>query len=221
MQAGEYTVCMPKTLKRILPIFSRVVVVLPNIALAAVFLITWIQPYRFGERFVNYLLILMIMEFINVHAAGFLGNVMISKLGRAVKILAITGLGAFYTIFVGAFSMVFHVWWPLVAFWGLILNRMISVFFIRTVDDDRKARLHASWAGGVLCYMAAVFITLIPFLPAFGITKDVISNMGLTGSGIWEEEPYRVVAAGFLYFIGAALISVFDHKIARLFKSEK
>ncbi|MEK6796942.1 MAG: hypothetical protein AABZ39_19365 [Spirochaetota bacterium] len=209
---------MPKLVKLILSVVSRIITALPNAALAAFFLITWIKPYQFGDKVVSYLLLLMLMEFINVHAAGFLGSVIISKYGKVKKLFSIVGLGLFYTIFVGGFSLAFHVWWPLVAFWGLILNRLLSVFLGRTLDEDRKARLSVSWFGGALCYLVAVFLTLIPFIPALGITDAVISHQALPGSGIWIDEPYRVVAAGCIYFTGVTLISLFDFKIASWFK---
>lgn len=192
--------------------------VLPYAGMAVMYIVTWIDPYHFGDKMVGYLLLIMLMEFINVHAAGFLGSVFVSNNSRLKKVLFILGLGLFYSIFVGGFSLVFRVWWPLIAFWVLIASRLLSVFFGRPLASVDKGRIAVSWIGGMLCYMAAVFLTLFIPVPALGITDAVISHQRLPGSGIWISEPYRVVAAGFLYFTGVVIFSLFDDTIARKFK---
>ena len=56
------------------------------------------------------------------------------------------------------------------------------------------------WAAQVVAYLAAVFITLLLPVPRFGISEAVQPQLGLTGSGLWVEQPQTVVVAGVLYF---------------------
>ena len=86
---------------------------LPSFALSVLFLVTWIAPAAFGDKMISYLMLVMLMEFINVHAAGFMGNAIISDADRTRKATMIIGLGLFYTLFVGAFAFAFKQWWPL------------------------------------------------------------------------------------------------------------
>ena len=51
-----------------------------------------------------------------------------------------------------------------------------------------------------LAYLGgAIFTAFVP-LPSLGITPEVIENLHLTGSGLWIEQPWTVLAFGALYF---------------------
>jgi hypothetical protein len=173
---------------------------LPSFILSGMFLITWIAPNALGEKMISYLMLIMLLEFINVHAAGFMGNTIISENSRQKKALTIIGLGVFYTLFVGGFALAFNQWWPIWAFWGLILNRLLGVLLGKAPTGQEKTMLQTSWGIGVFCYVMLVFATVILPVPAFGVTSEVIANQGFTMRGLWIDEPNRMMAFGFLYF---------------------
>ena len=185
---------------------------LPSIGISGMFLITWIAPRAFGKQMVSYLMLVMLMEFINVHAAGFMGNVIVGDADRAKKAFAIAGLGIFYTLFVGAFSAAFKQWWSLWAFWGLIFNRLLGVLLGKAPTGQEKRMLQTSWAAGVFLYVMLVFATIILPVPSCGITAEVIAEQGFTMGGLWIEEPYRVMAFGFLYFAAVGLAEMLSYK---------
>ena len=58
---------------------------LPSFFLSGMFLITWIAPDALGGKMISYLMLVMLLEFINVHAAGFMGNTIISDVNRGKK----------------------------------------------------------------------------------------------------------------------------------------
>lgn len=61
---------------------------LPDFCIAATFLITWVRPLAFGGRMVAYLMLVMLLEFIVVHSAGFMGSAaMGSALNRLTPLL--------------------------------------------------------------------------------------------------------------------------------------
>ncbi|MCX6143508.1 MAG: hypothetical protein NTZ35_09825 [Ignavibacteriales bacterium] len=185
---------------------------LPSFFLSGMFLITWIAPEALGEKTISYLMLVMLLEFINVHAAGFMGNTIISESERGKKAMTIIGLGVFYTLFVGAFALTFKQWWPLWAFWGLVLNRLLGVLLGKAPTGQEKNMIQTSWGIGVFCYVMLVFATIILPVPAFGVTSEVIAKQGFTMRGLWIDEPYRMMAFGFLYFAVIGLTELFSYK---------
>jgi len=185
---------------------------LPSFILSGLFLITWIAPSALGQKMISYLMLVMLLEFINVHAAGFMGNTIISDAGRGKKAMMIIGLGVLYTLFVGAFALSFDQWWPMWAFWGLVLNRLLGVLLGKAPTGQEKSMIQTSWAIGVFCYVMLVFATIILPVPALGVSSEVIAEQGFTARGLWIDEPYRMMAFGFLYFSVIGLAELFSYR---------
>lgn len=193
------------TLKLPFPnIFSSV----PDFLMGAAFLATWIDPYALGDGMLPYMMLVMLLEFIIIHSSAFIGNIMYGDLSKQKKITMMLGFFGFYTLFVLAFSLGFGEWWPIVAFTGLMLNRMLSVLVGNLPEGAERERVRSMWAVNVFCYIVGVFATILLPIPALGITPEAIAQAGLTGEGIWIEEPYRLAAFGFLYFSAVGSIEL-------------
>ena len=194
------------------PLPTRIITALPDLAIAAVFLITWIAPRTLGDRMVAYLMLVMLLEFIIVHSSGFMGSVMLNNpLSARAKIKSLLGFGAFYGIFALGFSLGFQAWWPLWTIILMTLNRMMIVLLGSVPDQQERAYIQRGWAVSALCYI--VFATLTVFLPIarFGITRAEVVAQDLPGSGLWVEQPHRVIAFGFLYFLATGLSELYSH----------
>jgi hypothetical protein len=185
---------------------------LPSFFLSGMFLLTWIVPEALGEKTISYLMLVMLLEFINVHAAGFMGNTIISDSNRGKKAMTIIGLGVFYTLFVGGFALAFKQWWPIWAFWGLIFNRLLGVLLGKAPTGQEKSMIQTSWAIGVFCYVMLVFATVMLPVPALGVTSEVIARQGFDMRGLWIDEPYRMMAFGFSYFAVIGLSELYSYK---------
>ncbi len=173
----------------------------PDFALAATFLVTWIAPYTFGRFTVKRLLLVMLLEFLVVHSAGMMAGITTFGWKNRMKTAgAMIGLGLFYSLFAGAFSAAFATWWPLAAFWALMANRLLGVILGAPPTGREKAYIMSSWAFGAAAYLLGVFATIIPPLPRLGVTQGVVSSQELSGSGVWIDEPHRVLAFGVVYF---------------------
>jgi hypothetical protein len=120
--------------------------------------------------------------------------------------------GVFYTLFIAGWALAFRAWWPLVAFWGLTLNRMLGVIMGQAPTGEERRFIKAGWAVGAMCYLGAVFATSILPVPRLGISPEVVDAAGLPGSGLWIEQPYRVLAAGMVYFAAVAMSELYDHR---------
>ena len=191
---------------------SAMLSALPDFGLAALFLITWIKPDAIGESMVSYLVVVMLLEFIIVHSSGFMGHIMIGDGDKKNRGIALVGLGLFYTLFVGAFAVSSREWWPLAAFWGMTLNRVLFILLGQAPDGKEKELLQKSWAVGAMFYVLSVTVTVIAPVPEFGITSDVIRSLGFDSDGLWVEQPEHALACGVLYFSAVALSELYGHR---------
>src|SRR5262249_41454981 len=186
----------------------RIVSAAPDVAIGTSYLITWISPDALGARSFDYLLLLMLFEFIVIHSSAFMGVAILGGLPSLPTIGAVAGLGLFYTLFVGAFAAIFHVWWPVTAFWMLTLNRLTPVLLGTRSREGASGFQAAGWATSVLLYLFGAFATTLLPMPRFGITPDVMAAHPLPGSGLWVDAPYRVLAFGTIYFLLQGLVEL-------------
>jgi hypothetical protein len=184
----------------------------PDLGLAAVFLLVWIAPGMAPAGTLEWLMLVMLLEFIIVHSSAFMGTVMFGTGTRAQKLMRVLGLSAFYTLFVGGFALAFKTWWPLASFWGLQVNRMLGVLVGQPPRGGERAFMGRTWAAGALFYLGGVFATVLLPVPRLGLTREFVSGESLPGSGQWVDEPHRLVAFGFLYFAATAISELYGHR---------
>ena len=194
---------------------------LPDFALGLTFLAAWLAPATMPAGSVKHLLLVMLLEFIIIHSSAFLGSVAIRGGPRGPRIMGIATLGLFYSIFAGAFSLAFHSWWPILSFWGLMLNRMLGVLIGQAPGEQQKAFIQRTWAASALFYLLGCFITILLPLPALGLTPGVVASLHLPGSGAWISQPHRAMAFGFLYFTAIACSELGSHGWLRSWKASK
>ena len=173
---------------------------LPDFAFAAVFLVTWVAPRTFGDQMVKWLLLVMLMEFIVIHSAAFMGTVALSNADRGKRTMGILGFGLLYTLFAGGFSLGFRSWWPLGSFWGQTGNRLLGVIVGQVPDEEQQAFIRRGWAATAMFYLLGCFATVLLPVPRLGLTPAVVATQHIPGGGMWVNQPWRVLAFGFLYF---------------------
>ena len=183
-----------------------------DLSLASVFLITWVAPNAPLALPLSAAMLAMLLEFIVVHSTAFMGNVALGQGARGPRARAILGLGAFYTLFVGAFAVAFETWQPLIAFWVLTFNRSLGVLLDPLPTAGQELRVRKSWAAVTMSYLFAVMVTTLLPVPGLGIDGAVVAAAELPSSGLWVSQPQRVVAAGFLHFALCGLSEFFAHR---------
>jgi hypothetical protein len=191
----------------------------PDFALGILYLIAWVAPLHLGEGVVRWLVLAMVLEFIIIHSSAFAGTVMAGRGSRPGRVLALTGLTGFYLLFVVAFAASFHTWWPVTSFMALTLNRMLSVLLGHAPEGAEKEFILRGWAASVLFYLGFCFVTIFLPLPLLGMTRAVAQHAGLPGTGLWVEQPHRVMAFGFLYFTATGWSELVGHRWIRNVRS--
>jgi hypothetical protein len=205
---------MPSPPDRSGPGIRDLVAAAPDFALGATFLAAWVRPGLGGAGTIGRLLLVMLLEFIVIHSAPFMGMAGWSDAAPSRKLMQVLGLGGFYSLFVVGFALAFHTWAPLLGFWGLTLNRLLGPLVGQARSGEERALMQRGWAAGALFYLAAVGLTTVLPVPSLGVTPEVIAAAHLPSSGLWVSQPYRVLAAGFLYFTGLGLSELWQHRWA-------
>jgi len=178
-----------------------------DLALAAVFLITWIHPGSSLARPVGWMVLLMLIEFITVHSSVMLGSTWAGEESRAVRLRNVGVMTALYALLVGSFSAGFGTWVPFIGFWVLSANRLLSMLLDGRPGPEAKRDAERSWARSVALFLAGAFATTFLPIPRIGLTPDAMTGVEVAGSGLWVDEPWRVLAFGVAYFgIGGLLL---------------
>lgn len=197
------------------PVPGALASALPDALLALGCLCTWVAPQAMPAGTAGGVLLLVLLEFIVVHSSAFMGMQLVTPGPAGRRVLTVLGFGLFYSLFVGAFSLAFHAWWPLVSFWLLTLNRLTPILLGRAPAGGEREHLQRTWAGNAICYIAAVFVTLVLPLPALGMTPERVAALHLPGRGIWVSQPWRVTAAAALYYGLVAWLEATDYRAIR------
>ena len=178
---------------------DRFLAALPDAVSALAFACLWAFPLAFGESGVRKGMLVMLVEFILIHSTAFLGAMAFAEsASRTRRVAMLAGFALLYLGFIAAFSLAFDAWWPFLAFGWLLLGKLRIVFHARA--DSASGGVQAIWALSALAYLGAVFATVFLPLPRLGLAEAVLPQLRLPGSGLWVEQPHRVVAAGMLYF---------------------
>lgn len=76
---------------------------------------------------------------------------------------------------------------------------------------EEKRFVQQGWAVSALAYLVLAFFTTLVPMPALGITPEVVAGQHLPGSGLWVDQPQRVIAFGFLYFAAVGVSELYGH----------
>lgn len=173
----------------------------PEVGLGAAFLVTWVDPARFGTSMVSFALELMLLEFILIHSAGFMG-VRAAKAGSTrARVIGILGLGLFYSLFVGGFCLALGRIRPLVSFWIVTAQRLAGDLLDPKPGEETRAWFGTNLAVNAILYLLLAGATVMLPVPALGITPPVRQGLGIGGKGLWVDEPQRVVVLAGLYYV--------------------
>jgi hypothetical protein len=151
----------------------------------------------------------MMLEFIVVHSSVFTGLFAFSDFSRSRRALGVLVISAFYVLFAAAFSAAFETSWPVLAFFGLTLNRMLGAFLGPAPSGNGRQLVLLTWVASTASYVLLAALTVMVEVPALGVTPDVVQAQHFNGSGEWLEEPQHALAFGFLYFLVQGFVSLY------------
>lgn len=178
----------------------RTVLAVPDLVIAGIFLLVWIRPFALGSESVESLAIVMLMEFVVVHATAMTGHVLLSDAPDRSRIRSLGGLTLLYTLFAAGYAWQFRVWWPLLAVWILSLNRLTGVLFVGRPRGGDRLYVQSSWALSIMYFLGGATTVTFLRIPGLGVTEEAREAIDLPGGGLWIDEPQRLLAFGVIYF---------------------
>lgn len=178
-----------------------------DFATAFLFAATWFRPSWLGQHWVKSLMLVMLVEFLVVHSFGFL--FVATEEGGTKSVAMLLGFGAFYLLFAAVFAAAFKSWWPVWMFGWLIASKLWALLTGVVEPDAQKAYVTSVWVVSVLAYLfGCAFTSLFP-LPRLGLRKHGHDyGIARDASGLWIEQPHRVIAFGLIYFLCIGLARV-------------
>ena len=197
---------------------SEIIVGLPDVLLSLTFLLAWIFPTLLGQEMVVSLVALVIVEFINIHSSAVMGSVIVGDSSRLAKGLYLTFLCVVYSIGIEALASAYGVKWLLWAFWLMTGNRLLGILRNRALSSVEQDMLSILWSSQFGSYLVTGITTAFLPVPLLGLTAEVTRNLNHTVGGHELEEPHRMMAWGFLYFVVVPFAELF---IRRSFQKGK
>ncbi|AWV07492.1 hypothetical protein [Marilutibacter maris] len=173
---------------------------LPDALTAGFFALVWIAPQLPGAGAIRTGMLMMMVEFVLLHASAMIGSIALNAASsRRKKLAAVGGFAAMYLLFIAAWTWQFRAWWPLLAFGWLVLGKA-WLAFQPLPPEQRRQQMHSEWAVGVMAYLAGAFATVFLPIPRLGMTPSIVAEAALPGGGLWVSKPQTVIAFGVFYF---------------------
>jgi hypothetical protein len=144
------------------PVFRRkptvpgVVSGLAEMALGAGFLVTWFKPDLLGQEWVLLALELMLLKFILVHSAAFMGMKGTGTSPAMTRLKWFGGIGAFYSLFVLGFCLSLDSWRPMASFWIITMQRLMGDVYEPKPSAESKVWFTTSIAMNAMLYLLLV-----------------------------------------------------------------
>ena len=183
--------------------FFGVLTAAPCFVLAATLILNWIDPMSVNQgKWVRFGVGIMVLEFVLVHSGAMMSSWQRSKEPGQWKVFLV--MFGFYALFAGAMAAAFKSWELFLLFSVVMATRWMTccrMASVRSVPQHAPEIAMRRSGLSVLFYMFAVFCSIIIAIPELGISASVVSDVYPDrGSGAWERDPERALAAGVIYF---------------------
>ena len=179
---------------------------LADLVTAGTCLIAWWAPLMLPDDMLRGTALMMLVEFLSIHGVIMVPLLTVLLSDRWPR----AALGVVLLLYVGmaaGASVALQTWWPTLLFAWLLLSRyVLPRWNIGGADEHLDAgRL---WVVSTLLWLVLAFASVLLPVPALGWDAVVTSTLGLPGSGLWVNEPYRLLAFASCYFLSLAVFKL-------------
>lgn len=175
----------------------RVLGAIPDMLTGGFFLVLWLSPLFFGPEGVKTAFLLLLVEFLLMHASGVLG----SQQGRGTAgCLPLIGFGGLYLLIFLIVALSFDAGWPLLALAWLVVGKLTSGSMAGRDDLDRRHWNNAIWMLSFAAWIPLFLLVSVLPLPRLGMTPEAMALIEIGGSGAAADNPHKAAAFGLFYF---------------------
>jgi hypothetical protein len=193
--------------------------VVPDLSLALLAIVTWIDPQRFGTHLLGFFWLVAMTEIVVLQFAALVGEVAYSDRPRAARVWHTLGLATSTSVGLAALSIAFDSWWPLIGFWLQVLNRLLGVLLGQAPEGEERELVRKSWISGLVCSAIALAVALLPGWPWLGIRPGMLGPIDGSPGGDWIDDPQRALVFAIVYFSLVAIAGLFSYRWPTLKRS--
>jgi len=183
-----------------------------DFVLAIAFMRGILWPTAVGVDGIQFLGLLVAMEFFVIHSSWFVGMVMFADASRAARVVRILGVSLFYFIFAAAMALGFHKWYPVMALAGLTLNRILFVLLRdpRTMKPVDKQEMNDNWIFDLSSYLLTMLLGCVLAGQLVGTLWDskIYSDYFVLHGNVEGTLDVPLIA-GFFYFAAHGIRDLF------------
>jgi hypothetical protein len=187
---------------------AAIAAALPCFYLGYVLARVWVEPRSIDDgSWVRFGVGLMILEFLLLHSGAMMTAMMAKQSATADKLKLFFGLLLFYLIMVLAFAYTLQSMTLLWIFAAVSAGRLLAAL---THSSDEQIESQKRIGIGMLLYLLAVMGSVFLPIPELGINSSILAEVyPQRGSGLWERQPERAIAAAAAYFLLLGLCELF------------
>ena len=193
----------------------RLLAALPDLLTAAVATWGWFDPSGWRHALVGYAVLMMLVEFVLIHASGLFGMAITPGQAHPLSRRLLVGVLLFYLVLVGGFAWDFGDPWVFAgAAWLLLAKAWPLLGGDRTRISQAQ---RAMWGASIVYYLLAVAATVLLPVPRLGITGHG-GDYDMAGQGgLWASQPHTAIAALAIYFLllGLTRLAGWDQRWGR------
>lgn len=186
---------------------ARAFVPLPDALTAIACFCAWWAPLALPVDLLRSMALIIVIEFLTIHAAVMVPLCAFFVRGRPGMALAMGLASAVYALMALGASLALDTWWPSLFFVWLLASRYALPIWTGR-EGDEVIDQGQLWLVSTLLWLGLAFPAMLLPLPAPGWDADVQRLAGLPGTGVWAAEPQRLLAFAGAYFALLALFKV-------------
>jgi hypothetical protein len=172
---------------------------LADLITAATCIAAWWAPQALPDDMLRGIALIMLIEFLSIHGMIMVPLLTVMLAERWPRVALALVLLLYFGFAAGA-SVAVDTWWPTLFFGWLLLSRYVLPQW-NLGGADEHLDIGKLWLVSTLLWLILVFATVLLPVPALGWDNATIASLGLPGSGIWKQQPQRLLAFATCYFL--------------------
>jgi hypothetical protein len=174
----------------------------PSLTLAALFLGVWINPEGIVKGIAANLAVLLFLEALVIAHSGLLNSI---QPGERAAPLLICGANLGFTLYVCSRA---NSIWPFLFVLTLYFNRGLGVLLGLAPSGKELAMMRRLGGLSAIYLLTGWFLTWLSPLPHLGFSGHPVF---IPAAELWLNEPHKVMAWGFFYYIANGLTALKAH----------